>query len=506
MARNTLSSYAVRGLLVVSALVLTPYLFRRLGVSGFGTWSVMFTIATVFNLLEVGFHAGVTKVISELRGARRHEEINGTLAAAVALMAVLGVIAFVIAVSLALFGAGLAPRPERDDFRTGMLVLGVAMLIRFPAAAYGGALIGYQRYDLLNAARAVQIGGFPIAAVVVVEAGGGVLGLAIAFAGLLVVEALLYVVLLRRLDPQLTMAIRPREHVERGRLRRFATLTLLADSMVFIAQRMDTVVIAAVRDAATAAPFAAAVKLQSGLQSLTLPFVDLLMPIASELEASGRREALGRGLALATRVALQITLPVAVLLALFAHDIVDAWLGTDAPTVTATIVIVLMAVQAATLTFAAAEKVLVGLGRVRVVAALATVEGVSNLGLSVILVSAHGAIGAALGTAFTSALLAPLRLPLACRAAGCPTGAVVRSGISPAVASSLPGILVMVAVALTLPHGIARMAVAAFLGLGLCTAIAFRQVGRDRLIGALRGATSSMSRLERPIDSPGAGQ
>jgi O-antigen/teichoic acid export membrane protein len=448
----------------------------------------MFTIATVFNLLEVGFHAGVTKVVAELRGAGRHGDLSGTIGAAVVLMAVLGVVAFAIAVTIALFGADLAPSSERDDFRDGMLVLGVAMLVRFPAAAYGGALIGYQRYDLLNAARAVQIGGFPIGAVVVVEAGGGVLGLAIVFAALLVVEALLYVILLRRLDPKLTMAIHPRHHADRRRLRRFASLTLLADSMVFIGQRMDTVVIAAVRNAATAAPFAAAVKLQSGLQSLTLPFVDLLMPIASELDASGRRDELVRGLEIATRVAVQVTLPVAVALALFSHDVVETWLGSDAPAVTADIVIVLVAVQAVTLTFTPSEKVLVGLGRVRVVAALATVEGVGNLGLSVVLVSAHGAIGAALGTAFTSALLAPLRLPLACRAAGVPTVAVVRAGIVPAIAGSLPGVAVMLGIFLTVAPGAGRMAAGMALGLGLCIGIGLRQVGRDRLARAVQRA------------------
>src|SRR4051812_514644 len=53
-ARNVLSSYGLRGLRAVSVLLLTPYLFRQLGLDGFGTWSVVFTIATVFSLVEYG--------------------------------------------------------------------------------------------------------------------------------------------------------------------------------------------------------------------------------------------------------------------------------------------------------------------------------------------------------------------------------------------------------------------------------------------------------------------
>ena len=88
-----------------------------------------------------------------------------------------------------------------------------------------------------------------------------------------------------------------------------------------------------------------------------------------------------------------------------------------------------MAAQILTMSGFPAEKVLVGIGRPKVVALLAVVEGLSNISISIVLVSAYGAIGAALGTLVTSGVLAPVKLPLACRATGLGIGPLLRGGV-----------------------------------------------------------------------------
>ena len=62
-----------------------------------------------------------------------------------------------------------------------------------------------------------------------------------------------------------------------------------------------------------------------------LVILDLLMPMVSDLHARGRNEEVVRRFTIATRVALQLTLPTAVAFAVFASDIVHVWLGGSAP-------------------------------------------------------------------------------------------------------------------------------------------------------------------------------
>jgi O-antigen/teichoic acid export membrane protein len=297
-----------------------------------------------------------------------------------------------------------------------------------------------------------------------------------------------------------------------GRLTGFSSFTLLAESMAFIGQRMDTVVIATIRSASAAAPYAAALKLQSGLQSFTLPFVVQLMPMTSDLWARGRRSEVVRRFTLATRAALQITLPLGVGLALFATDVMDLWLGDSAPAVAARILVILSVVQLVILAISPAQMVLVGVGRVRAVGVFATLSGLSNLGLSIVLVSSYGAIGAALGTLFTTVALSPVLVPLACRALGLSTLEFVRDGIGIALMSSLPGLAVMAVIRLSLPAGAGRLALGLVVGIAICAAIGASQVGFDRLRGGLRGlrrpaqlleastghAPEELSRLDQP--------
>ena len=75
---------------MLSVLLLTPYLFRSLGADGFGTWSVMLTVATVFSLLEVGSRPGSRVYVAELEGSGRSERGGPRVRSGAVLMTLLG--------------------------------------------------------------------------------------------------------------------------------------------------------------------------------------------------------------------------------------------------------------------------------------------------------------------------------------------------------------------------------------------------------------------------------
>lgn len=480
--RNALSAYGRYALLGVSVVLLTPFLFRRLGAGGFGTWSVMFTLLMVSELVETGLSAGVIKLVAEHRGRGDREGVESTIRFGMLLMAGAGACAAAVAVCAGELLGGLAGAGDRAAFARGMLVLAAAILVRYPGVALLAALKGYQRFDLANLADGVYLLVYAVGAAVAVGLGFGVVGVAVAYAVGMVLSVALAGVLLHRVDPRLRIAPHRGTSESRRGVMNTSTFAFLAESMVFVGQRLDVIVIAAVRNAATAAPFAAALKLQSAVQAATLPVVRLLMPMSSELWARGARDEVVRRTTAATRAVLQLTLPVAFGAALFARDLVHVWLGPAAPRVTATIIVVLMAVQVSTLTAAPAETVLVGVGRARWVGALALVEGLSNVGLTVVLVIRFGSIGAAFGTLATSAALAPLRYPLVCRALGTSTVAFLRDSLGIAIVSSLPALAGMTAVWATLPTGTPRLGLAVAVGAVAVAAVGCVQLGVRRVL------------------------
>lgn len=496
MTRNALTSYAARAVVGLSALALTPFLYRKIGPGGFGTWSVIYTIATVFSLFEIGYSQGIAKFVAEYQARGEDDEVRYTIRAGLLAFALIGLVAALGCLLLARFGGGLASGGWSEEFRAGMAILAVAVLIRFPLVTYGGALQGYQRYDLYYLSDIVLAGGFAVVAVPVVALGGGVLDLAAVWGAALVASAALYRLFLVRVRAELgagSLRVSSAGPHRGRRLAAFSSLTVLSESMMFIAQRMDTVIIAAIRGATSAGPYAAAIKLQSGLQALTMPFVNLMLPMTSELQARGEREEIVRRLTVATRVSLQITLPVAAGLSLFAKDGVTLWLGHDVPSSTFSIVVVLMAVQTVTLTVFPSQTVLVGLGRVRAIGLLAVIEGVSNLGVSIALVSAYGAIGAALGTLFTSALIAPVKIPLVCEALRCRLRRFLATAISPALLSSIPGLTAMVLARTLMSGGTVQLLVGLTVGLGVSLTIGLTQLGRGQITGLRHALLSAGS-------------
>lgn len=486
IARNAVSSYAARALLGVAALALTPYLFRALGPSGFGTWSVIFGLTAVALVLQVGFSQGLTQMMAELRGQRRSSDLNETMEAGLTLMAWAGLSMLAVAIVGAVALPGLAAEGQQGAFRAGLLLVGAALVVRMPCMACAAALVAHQRYDLANVGSVVTTLVFAAGAVVAIESGAGITGVAGAQALALTLGGVTYIVTLRRHCPELSLRLTGGRGEARRRMMRFSAFTLLADSMVLVGQRLDVVLIAAIVNAAAAGPYAAVVKLQSALQSLTRPFIDLLMPMVAELAGRGQRAETLRRLAVTTRLALQISVPVAAAMAIFASDIVAVWLGNGAPAVTQDFVVLLMLANVVGLVAVPATEALIGLARVRLIGALAVGEGLLNVGLSLFLISVYGAVGAALGTLVAATVMGPLRLPIAARSAGGSTREMIGKSIVIPLLSSAPALAAMLAIHQLLPAGWERLILGCSTGVAAAVAIGALQLGPTRIRAVLR--------------------
>jgi O-antigen/teichoic acid export membrane protein len=112
---------------------------------------------------------------------------------------------------------------------------------------------------------------------------------------------------------------------------------------------------------------------------------------------------------------------------------------------------------------------------------MASIEGLANLALSVVLVIRYGAIGAVVATMATSAVIVLLRLPLACRETACPGRRLTAQAIAPAVASTLPSVLVMLASLAAVESPVARVVLGLGGGWSVAAVIALRQIGPRRL-------------------------
>src|SRR5262245_60736907 len=79
MARNILSNWGGQLFALVSAFIVSPYIVRKLGSSGYGVWSLMIALTSYMTLLDLGVRGAVLRYV-----AKHHTQQNADDASRVA--------------------------------------------------------------------------------------------------------------------------------------------------------------------------------------------------------------------------------------------------------------------------------------------------------------------------------------------------------------------------------------------------------------------------------------
>lgn len=426
--------YAATAAAALSGVALTPLLLDRLGVAAFGVWALAGSTIQYLELLEMGFGVSTTKLVAE-DARSRPDRVLATLNTSFWLLACLGVVAGAVGVAMAYLAPQWfsVPGTLADETRLVFLALAASLCISIPADTLGGALAGYQRFDLVGRANLVMALAAGGAGAVAVLAGGGLVALSVATAVALIASHALRWVYLKRVLPELRLSPRL---IERGRARSTARLSgwfLLRDLAITLIQKIDLLVVGVLVGLRGAAAFAVGAKLAQLLRKGLLPVAQAFFPHASDLASQGDQAGLRAAVGDGARVSMLIGVPTAIVLAILAHPAVEAWVGPDFGV--AAVVLIWLAVATGIASVSAtAWHVLGGVGHARLAGLLAAGEAAVNLGLSVALARRFGPSGVAFATLVGVVVIElPFVVPLSCRATGVRVPAFLRQAVVPHV-------------------------------------------------------------------------
>ena len=93
VARNALYNSAAWAGSVLIAILVTPYLVRKLGIEGYGVYALLTSLVGYFSLMDLGLGQGVTKYVAEYVARGDHEAVAASVGAALWVQCVLGVLA-----------------------------------------------------------------------------------------------------------------------------------------------------------------------------------------------------------------------------------------------------------------------------------------------------------------------------------------------------------------------------------------------------------------------------
>jgi O-antigen/teichoic acid export membrane protein len=420
--RNVISNYANTGTKAVLALVMTPVLVNGLGTEAFGVWTLVGSFTFYLKLLDFGFGHTALKAVAEYEARGDRSGMREAISTMFWILVLPGLVALLLGAAIAVLFPELFGVTGELSTESQILILIVTfeLAISIPSDTFGGALLGLERFDLVNLTVIVVAIAQAVAWAIVLVAGGGLVELGIVTFTISTIGPLSRYLLLRRLIPGTNISL---ERFDRGLVKPFAAQSLWF-SVTYVGEivrtRVDVLVVGLVVSVSGAGIYGVAQKLTTAVIELIEPVTRVFFPHLASLAVGEQRRLLQDSLLTGTRITLGIAAPVCLTLAVLAPQTLDAWVGEGFDQAALVIVYLCSAIAMSTV-FRTGLWMVQGAGHVAWPAILIIAEALLNLGLSIWLGAQLGLDGVALGTLIATAVATIVAVPLMCRQFGITT-------------------------------------------------------------------------------------
>lgn len=399
---------AVQGIV---SFLLSPFILHRLGDEAFSIWILIFVLTGWFGLLDFGIRSSIVRYTARFIASNDKRGLRAYLSTSLVFYGLIALVVLSIT-TVSYFYLPLLFKIPAGLLRTARLLLllsGSAIAITFPLSVFTGALEGLQKFAWLQLS---QMGLTVLRAALIVVAmlnGGGLLTIGAITVAINVAGYVIFSILAIRVLP-VTLRIRMADMDAFRKMANyglFALAILAAEKLRF---QSDAMVVGAFLPATAITLFSIGSKLVEYSSYPVRSMAQLFTPMASEVHVRDDLRRLQKILFSGNRACALIVFPICVTLVVLGKPVISAWVGGRY--ISAYPVLLLLLVpRTLYVSQAASTKLLLGMGRHRVLACVLLLEGTANLLLSLLLVRPLGLIGVALGTAIPLSVTGLLFLP-----------------------------------------------------------------------------------------------
>lgn len=329
LGRNLLVGLANSGWSALIGLAVVPLYLKYLGLESYGLIGFFATTQALFQLLDMGMAPTVNREIARCA-------VSGNMREARNLLHTLAVIYWSLAAAIVLLVFILAPvisqywlqskKLSPDTISHAVILMGLVVATRWPVGLYQGALMGAQRLAVSSGINMAMVTLGSLGAVVVLAYVSPTVE---AFFIWQAAVGLAYAEVMRRAAWRVVGVEKPQQF-DWGSLKRVwrfsAGISVVALSGVIFTQ-IDKVILSKLLGLEEFGQYMLATLVVSGLYVLVTPLFNVVYPRFSALVANGNTQQLSDLYRLCTRILASVLFPLAMLLALFAKDLVTVWTG-----------------------------------------------------------------------------------------------------------------------------------------------------------------------------------
>lgn len=378
---------------------LSPFILHRLGDDAFSLWVLVFSLTGYYGLLDLGIRASIVRYVAKFAATEDEEQLTKFLSTSLAFYVAIGLVVLLLTAVGFFYLPDLfhIPRNLLRTTRVLFLLGGAGIALSFPLSVFAAVLEGLQKFSW---AQLSQIGVTLVRGALIVIAlsqGGGLMAVGAITVAMNLLSYLVLTWMAFRAFP-LQLALR---NFDRQAFRKmlgygsFAFLILIAERLRF---QSDSVVIGAFLSSAAITFFSIGARLVEYSTYAVRSMAQIFTPMSCQFAATRDFAHLRRMLIAGNRACALIVFPLTVVLLVLGKPIIEAWVGARYVS-SYSVLAALIVPRAIYVAQSTSTRILLGIGRHRMLAFVLLLEGGVNVILSMMLVRRFGIVGVAVGTA-----------------------------------------------------------------------------------------------------------
>jgi len=454
---NILWSWTGVGLNILLGLFLSPLLVRKLGVTQYGVWVLLFSTMDYLRLLDFGLRAAVINRCARQQAIGDWNGVNQTIATAV--LYFLGMAALCCGVAVLGRDAAMALfRIEpalQADARLLLLIIAASISLRLVFSPVTAALEAFQRFDLINRAYIANLSVRAVGSLALLLAGYGLVPLGWLVLGVGVAEDLWNLVNLKRVFPALRLMPRAVRRDAFGEMFTYGKHSAMMTVANMVELQAPSTVLGLMRGPAEVAFFALPWRVLMYTTEAFAKVGQITASVTAELDARRDARSIWTMAVATNRMCVGLFMPLAIFLTIFATPLLTVWVSPEVGRRSGPLLPVLVI----PFLFAIAGQfnsgsVLMGQARHRVYAWSIVVEVIAMVGALFALAPRYGAYGVAWVVSLTiTAVRGAFLAVLMCRVNGFALTEYLRAIYLRPLLAGIPAAALGLALRLTLLPG-----------------------------------------------------
>ena len=150
LGRNSFYAGIMQVWQIGSRFVITPIIITKLGLSGYGAWTLIFSICAYISMLDTSFGFAYAKFTAEYDQKGDYRKLSRILGSGIALVSGFGLIGLIVLWFFrgSILGVLNVPHDLMSDAKTALMIVGFCFLLRISFGSVYQVLAGLQRLDL----------------------------------------------------------------------------------------------------------------------------------------------------------------------------------------------------------------------------------------------------------------------------------------------------------------------------------------------------------------------